>query len=146
MWRTLTFDEWNYLVNTRTASTVSGTEDARCAKATIGGVAGLIIFPDSFTKPAGVEIENINTTNAAFDGNTYTTEQWTLLERSGVIFLPAAGLRDDGTVSAVGTCGRYWSSIYWEGHNAYDWYFGGDGISGSYSACCYGRSVRLVRD
>ena len=46
-WRTLTKDEWTYLFNTRSASTVNGTADARYAKAYLFGTThGVIIFPD----------------------------------------------------------------------------------------------------
>ena len=54
-WRTLTKDEWTYLFNTRNASTVNGTADARYAKAYLFGTThGVIIFPDVYTHPAGV--------------------------------------------------------------------------------------------
>ncbi len=64
-WRTLTKDEWEWLLgpktspnpgtNCRTSSTVNGTANARYAKAYLFGTThGVIIFPDSYTHPAGV--------------------------------------------------------------------------------------------
>ncbi|MBO4543250.1 MAG: T9SS type A sorting domain-containing protein, partial [Bacteroidales bacterium] len=52
-WRTLTKDEWAYLLNTR--STTSGI---RYAKAKVHGVAGLIIVPDNWN----VSIYSLNNT------------------------------------------------------------------------------------
>jgi len=145
MWRTMTSDEWEYLINTRNASTVGGTNNARYAKATVNSMAGLIILPDSFTKPSGVELENINTADAAFDGNTYTISQWSVLERAGAIFLPAAGGR--GTeMSYVGTGGFYWSSTYYGARYAWNMNFGDDVLGVDYDNRHIGRSVRLVKD
>jgi len=146
MWRTMTNDEWDYLLNTRTASTVSGIENARYAKATVGGVSGLIILPDSFTMPAGVgELVNINTESAPFTGNTYTTGQWIVLETSGAVFLPAAGWRATG-VNSVGAFGFYWSSSYVNESNTYIMGFGDDGLYVSTANRYAGYSVRLVQD
>jgi len=145
MWRTLTHDEWVYLIDTRSASTVGGVENARYAKATVGGVAGVIILPDDFTMPAGVtELVNINTTDAAYSGNTYTTEDWANLETAGAIFLPAAGYRS-GVVLDVGTSGCYWSSTYYDEGNAWGMNCYGDILFVNYNNRNDGQSVRLVK-
>ena len=149
MWRTLTYDEWNYLLFTRNASTVNGTANARFAKATIGSVTGLIVFPDSFTMPTGISVvsSSINSTGAAFADNTFTTQQWSQLEGNGALFLPAAGYRGGTFVSSVGTGGRYWSSSYTVEYYAYAVYFGsGDVGMGNRYDRYFGLSVRLVRD
>ena len=147
MWRTLTSSECEYLLRTRSASTVGGTQNARYAKATIGSTAGLIIFPDSFTMPDGIsDMVNINNSDAAFSGNTYSTEDWVKLESAGAIFLPAAGYRSGTGVDGIGTGGYYWLStqsgeeaawfiIFYDGYldvNYYDRYLG--------------HAVRLVKD
>ena len=51
-WRTLTKDEWNYLLNTRTNA------DALCGIAQVNGVNGLILLPDNWTCPAGVTFKS----------------------------------------------------------------------------------------
>ena len=51
-WRTLTYDEWKYLLNTRTnASSLKGV-------AQVNGVNGLIFLPDNWTCPAGVTFKS----------------------------------------------------------------------------------------
>lgn len=147
MWRTLTKDEWEYLINTRSASTVNGVENARYAKATVGSVRGVIIFPDSFTMPAGVsDMVNINTGGAAYDGNVYTTEQWAAMETAGAVFLPAAGNRYGSEVYDVGTYGGYWSSTYYGEDYAWNMLFSDGGLNVDFRNRSYGLSVRLVKD
>ena len=114
-WRTLTKDEWTYLFNTRSASTVNGTADARYAKAYLFGTThGVIIFPDVYTHPAGVTAPTgINATGStSWDGNRYTATDWAKMEAAGCVFLPAAGRRDGTTIYNVNDYVRYWTSTY----------------------------------
>lgn len=153
-WRTLTRDEWDYLVNLRPASTVDGTDSARYAEATVCGTAGLILFPDSFVRPDSVTpIVNINQNSFvnSFADNIYDAGEWTLMEKAGAIFLPAAGFRGGTWLSTIGEGGSYWAATCNANRQAYALLF----ISGlvNASAECtyekdrgYGRSVRLVRD
>ena len=97
-WRTLTFDEWTYLFNTRTdASSKYGT-------ATVAGVVGLILLPDNYDGTA------INTERTAWDNNVISSSAWAAYEAAGAVFLPAAGLSDAFGVYGVGEQGFYWSS------------------------------------
>ncbi|MCR5424325.1 MAG: hypothetical protein K6E93_06155 [Bacteroidales bacterium] len=153
-WRTLTRDEWDYLVNRRAASTVDGTDSARYAEATVCGVAGLVILPDLFVRPANLApMVNINSNNFAisFSDNTYTAEQWTLMEDAGAVFLPAAGFRGGTWLSTIGEGGSYWASTCNANRQAYALLFI-DGLVNASAECTYdkdrgyGRSVRLVRD
>ncbi len=150
-WRTLTKDEWTYLFNTRSASTVNGTENARYAKAYLFGTThGVIIFPDSYTHPAGVAAPlGINETSyTSWDGNQYTATDWAKMEAAGCVFLPAAGWRDATTIKKVNEYVRYWTSTTYSiagyAHNV--------GITESsmtpadYNQKNYGYSVRLVHD
>ena len=123
-WRTLNKDEWTYLLNTRSGSTVNATDNARYTKATINtdgtAVRGLILFPDG---------ETIANDEAGWGdingwdewGTTCTTAQWTALAAKGCVFLPASGYREGGTVTMSTVGGstppyytnyfvRYWSS------------------------------------
>ena len=147
-WFTLSSDEWTYLLNTRSASTVNGTENGRYAKAKVNDVKGVILFPDTYTHPDGVTTPtNVNTTNASFDSNTYTVADWTKMETAGCVFLPAAGYRYGSSVIDSGTDGIYWSATPAGASNAYGVYFAQGGLlpadTGTWPNGC---SVRLVRE
>ncbi len=133
-WRTLTYEEWKYLLNTRTdASALKGF-------ATVNGVRGMILLPDNWTTPDGITF-NSN----GFRSNTYTTSDWAKMEANGAVFLPAAGYRYGSEVYAVGSDGDYWSSSADSyGYYAYCLYFN---YGNAYMYDDYrsrGRSVRLV--
>ena len=147
-WRTLSTAEWQYLFNTRTASTVSGTENARYAMATVNEINGIILLPDTYAHPEGVTaIASINTTSAAFSANTYDLTEWAKMESAGAVFLPAAGYRDGSNVDSVGDIGYYWSSTAYSNNIAYLVRFkSGDVYPGNYVLRNYGCSVRLVTD
>ena len=146
LWRTLTHDEWGYLFNTRSSSTVNGTANARYAKGTVNSVAGVILFPDSYTHPDGVaQPTNINSSGANFTGNNYSTSDWTAMQTAGAVFLPAAGFRIGPAVNNVRTYGYYWSSSYYSIVYACDVYFFNDNlITEGSSYRRNGFSVRLV--
>ena len=119
MWRALSQSEWDYLINTRTASTINGTSDGRYVKATVCSVQGLIIFPDNYTHPYNVtEPTGVNLINAAFDLNNYTAEQWSKIESAGAIFLPCAGYRGGTTILYVAENGYYWSTTGKSGYGS----------------------------
>ena len=113
-WRTLTKDEWVYLLNTRTT-----TSGVRYAKATITDVTypgtstpvvGLIIVPNNW-QTSYHALTDANTANAAFNTNQITSAVWASdFESAGAVFLPAAGYRYGTDVYYVGSYGRYWSA------------------------------------
>ena len=138
LWRTLTKDEWSYLLSARpNAASLVG-------KATVNGVAGLVFLPDNWTLPSGCSFTS--GTSNAFTANTYTTSQWTAMESAGAVFLPAAGCRYGSSVNLVGSDGYYWSSTAYDSDDAWGLYFGGSSAR-MYGNVCrnYGLSVRLVR-
>ncbi len=149
-WRTLSATEWGYLFKTRTASTVGGTDDGRYARAKVNGVAGVILFPDSYTHPDGVAAPaSVNTTNAAYTANTYDATAWGKMEAAGCVFLPAAGKRNGTNVNTVGNDGYYWSSTPTSKTLAGHLLFYSNGMSfpdNNNSTRFYGFSVRLVYD
>ena len=143
-WRTLTKDEWDYLLyNRNSANSLRGV-------AQVNGINGLILLPDNWINPAGV------TFKSGFHGNygvdyyaayqTFTIDQWAKLEAAGAAFLPAAGYRIGSDVDNMQYYGFYWSATenntdyagdlrfysltdYMYNHNRF-----------------YGYSVRLVKD
>lgn len=95
-WYTLSGAEWKYLLETRRASTVAGTDNARYLKVRVGVHFGVVIFPDTYTHPASVQAipsGRINNSKASCIDLRY--EEWEDMERAGAVYLPAAGLFQD---------------------------------------------------
>ena len=143
-WRTLTYDEWIYLLNNR------NNASSLCGVAQVNGVNGLIFLPDNWTCPAGVTFKSGFQSSydteyyAAYQ--TFTAEQWSKLEKSGAVFLPAAGGRDGSDVYYVQNDGIYWSATEDFSYGAYYLYFFSDAARLSSDYRYYGQSVRLVKD
>ena len=134
-WRTLTKEEWEYLIYTRAdASSKEGY-------ATVNNVGGLVLLPDDWTLPTGVTFTS--ETYGSFAQNTYSASDWSKMEANGAVFLPAAGIRNGTGVSGVGSDGDYWSSS--AGGSGFARYLRLDYVSTSSSHRFYGFSVRLVR-
>ncbi len=142
-WRTLTNDEWKYLLNTRGDN---GTY--RYAKGTLQSTKGLIIFPDGFNPVSiGVTISSRNTSNAAFTSNIIS-DDWPKMEAAGCIFLPIAGLRDNTTIRNISDGGYYWSSTHhtYNTGNSFILEFIASTVGTSNGSRSIGRSVRLVKN
>ncbi len=143
-WRTLTKEESEYLMNVRSTSS-----SIRYAKATVHGVAGLIIVPDDYSNTY-YTLTNVNTEGAAYASNIIDATTWTKMETIGCIFLPAAGSRDGNSVHDVATCGNYWSITVCGKQGANYLYFNASNVYPMgfwYTANrIYGHSVRLVKD
>lgn len=95
LWRTLTVDEWDYMLNGRTM--YDGlTPSTFC---TIDGEGGLIVFPDKFrlTSVSDETIVGVINNSKSLSERVLTTEQFQLLESLGCIFLP----KTDGYWSAT---------------------------------------------
>ncbi len=142
-WRTLSYDEWNYLLDARpNASSLRGV-------AQVNGVNGLIFLPDNWTCPSGVTFKSGFHYNSDVDYyaayQTFTAEQWSKLESAGAVFLPAAGECIGSNVDYVQDLGCYWSASEYSGYASY-LRFGSDGAGMSYNSRGFGRSVRLVKD
>lgn len=81
-WRTLTKDEWVYLLNTR--STPSGI---RFAHAVVNGVVGLIVLPDDWQSSIfTLNDVNNDTKDANPEENVIDLTQWEVLEENGAVF------------------------------------------------------------
>lgn len=116
-WRSITKDEWVYLFQTRkNSATLFGL-------GSVNGVNGMILLPDNWKTPAGATFVAsttkglvdkgtyfLNNNNDNFTHNTYTLEQWAVMETAGAVFLPAAGYRSGATVKDTEVIGSYWSS------------------------------------
>lgn len=148
-WRTPTSEEWAYIFNTRSASTVNDVANARFAKAKVADVQGMILFPDDYTHPSEL-IQPIginNTGNTGWNSNNYTEADFALMESNGAVFLPAAGDRSGTNVIHVGTDASYWSSTCVNNSNAYHVLFYNSTIVQRRSIPRKdGDAVRLIRD
>ena len=151
-WRTLTGDEWNYVCHIRSG--------LRYAKATVNGIAGLILLPDNWNSSL-YSLNSPNLNEAPFNSNMISTSIWeNILQANGCVFLPASGIRNGTTYEnsngAGGSLfyeGAYWGSthalgaidtdcadglFFYEEH-----LYGQPGrMCGKYQGC----SVRLVQD
>ena len=108
-WRTLTSNEWEYLLKDRDTDS-----NVRYAKATVNGVEGLIIFPDDWSK-SYYDINNYNEYyEVYYSANEISSSAWTSsLEAHGAVFLPVSFYRNEGTICGInGTLSNYWSSTY----------------------------------
>ncbi len=115
-WRTPSWAEWEYMLFSRSASTIGGTENARFLKvASVAGMKGLIIFPDQFTWDVNMMGEAPSCNNSGGTGNgTFSAAQWEALEAAGAVFLPSTGWRLSPTyvetVDYAEAHGVYWTS------------------------------------
>ena len=134
LWRTLTIQEWGYLIKTRTNA------DNLKGQATVAGVHGYVLLPDSWTLPAGL---SFTASPNDWTTNVYTAEQWTQMEAAGAVFLPAAGYRDPD-IKGVGEKGWYWSSNVVSDLAAYNFEFNETTSRVFGSRIYFGQPVRLV--
>ena len=141
LWRTMTGEEWNYLLSARTNA------NQLCGQATIDGLHVLILLPDNWTMP------NTLTFTASpndWTDNQYTLEDWKVLEQSGAVCIPSAKRRIYGnTIDGGGNIG-IWTSSYstadptksaWQ-IVIYGTSIDANNIGGRHN----GHSVRLVQD
>ena len=144
-WRTLTSDEFCYLLYQR--PTGSGL---RFCKANVGGTNGVILFPQSWIQDYYPFVSYNET--VSYSMNVLTLQDWELVESYGAVFLPAAGFRYSYSINEVNGSGNYWCSTpFFENGGSPD-NAGADCFAEDYSGgCgygyrCIGFSVRLVRD
>ncbi len=142
VWRTLTIEEWDYILEKRTTAT-----GIRFAKAAVDGVWGLLLLPDDWDSTY-CPLRKYNDDDVDYTPNNLTEPFWTeKAEAQGAVFLPAAGIRDFGYVGLVGKYGLYWSSSCLNPKEALGIYFSNSFFYHSITTDkCSGRSVRLVRD
>ena len=118
-WRTLTADEWAYLIGDRYHA------DELIALGKVENIKGLILLPDQWTTPDGLTFVSLYEIKSAgkriwspttsgcsncyshhfsayscsseddYTRNHYTVEEWNRMEDAGAVFLPAAGCRFD---------------------------------------------------
>ncbi len=127
-WRTLTKDEWNYLIENNTKG-----------RATVNDKNGYIFLPNDWSGPAFTPDPNNFTTNV------YSGDDWTAMENAGAVFLPCGPARNRNS-ALVAMDVKYYSSTSLNNDSSYVFtiYY-----NQSQSACtvtnrAYGCMVRLV--
>ena len=164
MWRVMTRDEWNYLLNQRTGAT------SKRAFATVMGVRGLLLLPDNWSGPSvksfdteimddGDPEKPPKTVKPNWSANVYASESdWNKMEQAGAVFLPAAGSfgdwdyntrsisLQDYNLSDTKAEGSYWTRSSMSYDDARCLRFGNDNWMFHGSKKVMGRSVRLVMD
>lgn len=154
LWRTLTYEEWNYVLYGR--GTTSGIRFAKAYLPFAYGCECILLFPDDW--PELVDLNDTNNPSASYTSNTITSDTWALMQSRGVVCLPAAGYRtfnnyleDDHARTyrnpAVGV-GSYWTASTVSDGSSYimNFGFGEDYVTFSETYRFFGLSVRLVHD
>ena len=142
-WRTLTRDEWNYLVNDRKMKygkpRYTFNKDNYTYQLEGKTYYGMFIYPDDYN---GNEV-----------GTTDGPDTWAEIDNSGIVFLPAAGGRFDfnsHTVTNINRIGAYLSSTLDSknpGPGSRQLYFNEYGVMDMYHYKQYeASSIRLVID
>ena len=142
-WHTLTYDEWEYIIMKRSNA------DKLKGVAQVNGVNGLILLPDGWTCPSGVTFKSgfheDDGEEYYAEYQTFSSSDWSKLEASGAVFLPAVGGRYGSGVYAVQYGGYYWSATEYNLNSAGFLGFNSCGAGMGNYILYYGRSVRLVK-
>lgn len=107
-WRTLTFEEWQWIILDRPHAV------DLIGKATIQGARGMVLLPDNWQKPWGVSFQAGY--GVEWDTNEYSYSDWKTLEDAGAVFLPCSGSRyynrelRRSVVVDVQQAGKYWTA------------------------------------
>lgn len=132
-YRTLTAEEWGYLLR----------REGKSALATVNGVHGIVFLPDSWSLPGGCSFTAGD--GSGWTTNTYTVWQWTSMETNGAVFLPCVGLRDNENVQYIDDFPNYWSSSEYNAESASILDYSGS-IKVAVCPKKGGAGVRLVKD
>lgn len=161
MWRTLTYNEWRYLLQER----INALE--KYGLAIVNNVEGLVLLPDDWRLPKDLSFSYGG--NNGYEQNRYSATDWKQMEANGAIFLPTTGIRQaDGTTIMINfngnlfgtnsSCGSYWTSSGTQGWSSNGgsasslvfsgerWEYSSNFIIVSAADKTSGRSVRLVHD
>ena len=142
-WRTLTAEEWDYVLNTRANATMLK------GLAQVVGVNGLVLLPDNWDMSLNADFvpgEGGSFASNGFDANLLDAEQWQRMEEAGAVFLPATGTRIGTNIYFLNECCYYWSATSFNSNYAF---YINVSASESYmtnNGRSTGQAVRLVKD
>ena len=138
-WRTLNYDEWDYLLHKRPNA------DSLWAFAAVYGCPGKIFLPDGWVCPDGVSYKPVHgNTPVMLEGvNNYYKDEWSIMEESGAVFLRYSCVRNGTILWLIESMSGYWVASYTdEAHGVALGYF----EDLTERSRCLGYSVRLVKD
>lgn len=99
-WRTLSADEWKYLINEDGSNTIR-KDKVKTGVTVCDHTNCIILVPD------------VCLNSYSFDSSktSYSSEEWAVAEAAGLVCLPAAGMSSwDYTINGVGKNCNYWTS------------------------------------
>ena len=133
-WRTLTKEEWNYLIKNR------ANASEKYGVANVDGVNGLILLPDKWELSKDIVFTSgvLNVyKGSGYYLNNYTASEWAKMETGGAVFLPTVIDR---------IAGLYWSSSACGDKQAYCLIFTSKSLGIGSTPRAYRMAVRLVQD
>ena len=148
-WRTLTYDEWHYIIYERESSREKVA--AGCIIGVKDTMDGLILLPDNWTLPDSCQFWP---GMYGYERNQYPQNQWQQMEKAGAVFLRAGGYRWGSKIYNIDhwglTHGNYWLSTQYDEDDAYYIYFIANLENllpfSPITNLAAGMQVRLVRD
>lgn len=156
LWRTLTREEWLFILHGRPNA------DKLVALATVNSQRGLILLPDNWNLPKGLTLFSVTEKGFSWDSaneryeinddvnhfkeNIYTRDEWEKLEAAGAVYFPIAGGRYETTVGEIGNQGLYWSATSADAQKAVMFAVSIKNVWITDNNRFFGYSVRLVYD
>ena len=113
IWRTLTYEEWQYLMNRK-----SKDHQSLVVIADVCNNEGIILLPDDWDFNNGITFTQfLEDGRVNYSMNTITKELWSRMEALGAVFLPSVGIVEHHRVfdyldegHTIWADGFYWSS------------------------------------
>ncbi|MBR4498161.1 MAG: hypothetical protein IKP08_05730, partial [Bacteroidales bacterium] len=170
MWRTMTSEEWNYVIRERAnASELFSLGSISIVDAEDGDdddiIPGFILLPDDWVCPDGLSFtpsniaasgtDNVYNLDAGYMANNYTESEWAQMQAAGAVFFPSSGacnVKSDGTFQLKNIKAprytSYWTSTNWKWVTVNDQTAAGTSwqLQLQTYTKVYGACVRLVRD
>jgi len=143
-WRTLSKDEWLYIIEGRPrASSLFGV-------GRVCGVDGLILLPDEWMDIPEIAFNSGLAPNSGNNGyetvNDIALSEWSRMEQAGAVFLPTEKSREGTTMDWYSGYGNYWSTTHSYGSKSWSLCFYSYMIVKNADGFAYfGDCVRLVR-
>ena len=143
LWRTLSQDEWLYLIYQRkNAEKLYGV-------ASINGTNGIVFLPDNWVSPSDITFQSGVGDAFGIDyfkiKNYFNSSKWHNMQLAGAVFLPACGFRKGVEFNNLNITGAYWTSSYPKQNNPRYLYFYSNYLTlTSGNNPHYGHAVRLV--